>query len=210
MTICWWVDPLGEACDWSWGWTARAGRWMVWQARWCQQLSARSEPWIFLDHLQIYRSVKLPTSPRVVGRTSHVCHLLGAPLGTLATLATHFAKDTTSLGQQPRASTRVNDLIPWNIWFLEWAAAKTSICKSCAKLFHKAFHEAFKLLALKSFNMFQCWPSLCYPFGIPSVFVQWIPSLNSAKAIGCQIPESFREARPCAGSNRMIPMMHQI
>lgn len=39
----------------------------------------------------------------------------GAPLGTLATLATHFAKDTTSLGQQPRACTRVNDLIPWNI-----------------------------------------------------------------------------------------------
>ena len=137
----------------------------------------------------------------------------GAPLGTLATLATHFAKDTTSLGQQPRASTRVNDLIPWNIWFLEWAAAKTSICKSCAKLFHKAFHEAFKLLALKSFNMFQYVSmlaffvlSLRYPFGLRAVDSQlelrqgdWVPD-----------PRKLPRGASCAGSNRMIPMMHQI
>lgn len=28
----------GQACYWSWGWATGTGWWMVWQARWCQQL----------------------------------------------------------------------------------------------------------------------------------------------------------------------------
>lgn len=28
----------GQACYWSWGWAIGTGWWMVWQARWCQQL----------------------------------------------------------------------------------------------------------------------------------------------------------------------------
>ena len=44
-----------------------------------------------------------------------------------------------------------------------------------------------------------CFNAGLFLYAIPSVSLRssfvWIPSLNSAKAIGCQIPESFREAR---------------
>ena len=217
MTICWWVDPLGEACDWSWGWTARAGRWMVWQARWCQQLSARSEPWIFLYHLQIYRSVKLPTSPRVVGRTSHVCHLLGPHLAHLPHLPLILPR---TQHRWANSQEHVQESMIWShgtFDFLNEPQQKQAFANHVRNYFIKlswsfqaASPQEFEYVS-NCFNMFQCWPvSLCYPFGIPSVFLRVDSQLELRQGDWVPDPRKLPRGASCAGSNRMIPMMHHI
>ena len=100
----------------------------------------------------IYGSVKVDKISKAdqhVLEESHRLSPAGATLGTLVTLVTYFSEDTTSLGQQPRASTRVNDLIPWN-------KPQQKHCNSCAKSISwssQAAEARVSMLLRRSFGM---------------------------------------------------------